>query len=280
MAETGVLCGPAKLSFLYAWSNGPDRRAGVRDNINQGTVQDPMNDVSYNVTDTTAAYATGGLFPRWQPQSVSNTSVFKPYSFLMVYDYGTGAYINADTGKGFMEDASCFGGRLDYAVAANLNVYASGFWADRVGNGYGWGFLRPSQDAQGAFPGGVPPQTGVTNTVFGQVYQQYKGNPNLSVNGAAINYANIAPNIPDNNLGWEVDAGGDWKLLEGLTLSLTGAYWQPGKWFSYACVDKGNPAWNGDLKSGTLGTANNWGTHPGKRIDPIVALEIRVIGEF
>ena len=60
-----------------------------------------------------------------QAASLSNQGVFRPFSYLMVEGYGVGAFINADNRKGYVEDASCFGGRLDYAVAANLNVYGS-----------------------------------------------------------------------------------------------------------------------------------------------------------
>ena len=47
-----------------------------------------------------------------------------------------------------------------------------------------------------------------------------------------------SPSIPNDSLGWEVSVGVDWKLLENLTTRLRGAYWQPGGWFKYACVDK------------------------------------------
>ena len=138
MVELGALCGPAKVSLLYAWSSGNDRRAGVRNNINQGTIADHIGD---------AGGSTTGIGPRWTATSLGNTGVFRPYSYLMVYNYGLGAYINADNGKGYFADASGFGARLDYAVAANLNVYSSFFWADRVGNGYGWGFLQPTSSS-------------------------------------------------------------------------------------------------------------------------------------
>ncbi len=61
-----------------------------------------------------------------QSQSASNTGLFRPYSYLMVYNYGLGAFFNADTCSGYADDASILAARLDYAVAANLNVYISG----------------------------------------------------------------------------------------------------------------------------------------------------------
>ena len=253
MGELGALCGPAKVSLLYAWSSGNDRRHGVRDNINQGTIVDPFAD--------TGSSSGTGILPRWTATSLSNTSVFKPYSYLMVYGYGLGAYINADNRHGYMADASCFGGRLDYAVAANLNIYSSFFWADRVGNGYGWGFLQPFSTASAtAFPAA---------TQFGFVDQQYRGT--FAANGTAIS---IAPNIPDNNLGWEVDGGFDWKLLEGLTVNATFAYWQPGKWFNFACVSRDNPGWTAPA------VANGWGIQPNRSINPIFGMEMKVVGDF
>ena len=85
-------------------------------------------------------------------------------------------------------------------------------WAERTSNGYGWGCISP------AFPAAPT------------------GNVAFAINGAAG-----SPNIPDRALGWEVDAGFDWKLLEGFTTNFTIAYWAPGKWFNYACIDRSDP---------------------------------------
>jgi hypothetical protein len=250
--ETGVLCGPSKLTLLYAWASGNDRRAGFRDNINQGTNVDPFSDGT----------APAGITPRWTSTSLSNTSVFKPYSYLMVYQYGLGAFINADTRHGWVSDASVFAARYDYAVASNLNVYSSFFWADRVGNGYGWGFLVPRSTDAGPFPG---------NT-FGLVQQQYKGT--FTAGGTNPTAGAQSPNIPDNNLGWELDWGFDWKLLEGLLLKATFAYWQPGKWFNFACVSKTNPGWTAPA------VGNGWGIQPDRNIDAIWGIQAQIVGQF
>jgi hypothetical protein len=169
----------------------------------------------------------------------------------MVYAYGLGTHINDDTYHGYVEDASIYAGRFDYAVAANLNVYGSFAWADRVSkSGYGWGFLKPSTSA----------------TALGQINKQDRWG---------------APSIPDTNLGWEVDAGVDWKLLEGLLLNVTAGYWQPGKWWNYACVDKAVPAWDtaGTGPAAPV-TAVRWGINPDRTIDPIWGLELKVSGQF
>ena len=215
-------------------------------NINQGLLNDPTQGGS------------GGLV---QSTTASNTSVYRPYSYLMVYAYGLGTHIQGDTGNGYVEDASCYGSRLDYAVASNLNLYGTFFWADRVGNSYGWGFLRPATLAAQAAPNGTfyPAVNGITSSYVGPVAA-----------GAQTN----APTIPDNNLGWEFDAGFDWKLLEGLTVNTTFAYWQPGRWFSYACIDKVVPAWNVPT------VANNWGTDPSRTISPIFGIDFKIVGDF
>ena len=54
----------------------------------------------------------------------------------------------------------------------------------------------------------------------------------------AIRTNDGAPNTPDTALGWEITAGMEWKLLEKYRLRGTLAYWEPGKWFNYACVDQ------------------------------------------
>lgn len=231
--ETGVLAGPAKVSLLAAWFAGGDRRMGSVRGINQG-------DLTGSGVGSTGA------------TNFSNTSVFRPYSFLAVYMYGLGTSINAATGYGYVDDAMTYGARLDYAVAANLNLFGSFFWADRVGNAYGLGFLRPGTD--------------------GSISRAYRGTTNVNT------WTNVAPSIPDNNLGWEIDTGFDWKLLEGLTVRSTFAYWVPGKWFSYAAMDKANPAWL-QATAATL-RAGNFGIDKDRGIDPIYGVDIRIEGEF
>ena len=245
MTELGAICGPAKIAFLYSWSAGNDRRGALANsgtgaivNIDQGTILEPTNNT------------TGGLV---NSTTFSNTGVYKPYSYLMVYCYGLGTHINADTGNGYVEDASCYASRLDYAVAANLNVYGSFFWADRVGNAYGWGFLKPAT---------IGAQANPNATLFPA--------SNVIANG----YTAGAPTIPDNNLGWEVDGGFDWKLLEGLTLNATFGYWQPGKWFNFACVSKGVPNW------AVQTPGNSFGINPARSIDSIFGMEMEIAVSF
>ena len=83
-----------------------------------------------------------------------------------------------------------------------------------------------------------------------------------------------APTIPDNNLGYEFAAGFDWKLLEGLTLNATFAYWRPGKWINFACVDKGMQTWP------VQAAGNRFGINPNRDIDSIFGMEMKVVGAF
>jgi hypothetical protein len=254
MAEAGAVCGPTKLSLLYSWMNGPDRRGHRTHGINQGSFLGRAH----------VEQSQSSPNPIIQSNSSSNTGLFRPYSYLMVYNYGMGAFFNADTGNGYADDASIFAARLDYAIAANLNIFASGIYADRIGNAYGWGFLSPIDRAGNLTP---------------QVWGFYRGPVPGADTGLAYT-TNRRPNIPDSNLGWEIDAGFDWKLLEGLNLNATFAYWQPGKWFNYACVDKSVIGWNTASANAAGDPANYFGIRPNRTIDAILAAEIMVVGEF
>jgi hypothetical protein len=85
-------------------------------------------------------------------------------------------------------------------------------------------------------------------------------NSNMTTTTTA--YTFNATSIPDNNLGWEINAGVDWKLLEHWTVRVLAGYWQPWRWFNYACVDKTVPNWN------TL-TTYPFGVNPDRAIDTI-----------
>ena len=221
MVETGCLVGPAKVSFLFAWTPGPDRRNG-------------------NLIDRQPAAFV------WHPTYdtfLGNYDVFRPYCGLLSYNYGGGFNVYNLSLNGYMRDAWVMGTRLDYAVAANLNFSTAFLWAERTSNGYGWACIAPNDNF-------MPPQ--------------FVATPNNNNIQFAINGAAGSPNIPDRALGWEIDMGFDWTLLEGFNVSLGAGYWLPGKWFTYACIDRSAPNWN------IPGPANSWGTQPGKRIDPVM----------
>lgn len=241
--EFGLLCGPSKVSFLYAFFPGPDRRNGI------WISRSDWNNI-----------ALGHVPGNW--------ALFLPYSYLMGYTYGSGLQFVNGRGEGGFTDATVVASRLDYAVAANLNFSASFIWAWRNSGAWPWGTLSitgGNAAANAALPFGLPnlaPVVGIPFAGLGVGPQ----------NAGAVR----APNIPDNNLGWEVTTGVDWKLLEGLTMNLRGAYWQPGEWFKFACVDKA-------LVTTVVGTTlvpalgdgaaigSAWAVNPAKTIDPIWA---------
>jgi hypothetical protein len=218
MVETGVVLGPAKASFIYAWLPGPDRRNGI-------------------------------LIDR-QPYfyGFGNYGLFAPYSLLMCFYYGAGLDLFNLNTDGFMNDASILAGRLDYAVASNLNAFVNFCWADRAsGPGYGWGFMRPASTGSAV--------------EFLQL---------STVNAATVE----APSVADNNLGWETNAGMDWQLLDKWMVRFIFGYWQPGRWFNYACIDKTVPNW--DIPISTT----RFGINPGRVIDPVLGIKVRFTVAF
>lgn len=166
--------------------------------------------------------------------------LFDPYSILLAYRFGSGV-----DAPGHISDASIYALKLDYALAANLIVEGSFLRAFRNSHGYAVGYIRP-------------------NTAVGQfgnvVYLEPPGST----------FTNPAPSIPERDLGWEVMGGIVWKLMESWAVAARASYWQPGKWFNYACIDKSVPNW--DLPS----PANNWGIRPDRTIDPVLAVEIQL----
>ena len=244
--EAGVLAGPAKVALIGAWLTGDDIRVGST--VISGAGQQFL-------------YKGGRA-----PDTFSNTSVFRPYSYLMVYSYGLGNSFAKDTGNGYVSDASVYAGRLDYALAANLNIFGSFMWAERFSkSGYTWGNLRPA----------------------GQVFSNDTAAAAVSAHNGEVIHRNVmvnggpgvsVPTIPDTALGWEVDGGFDWKLLEDLTARCTIGYWVPGKWWNYATIDKSIPGWSNPSNGASWGS--QWFVNPGKTIDPIWGMEFKLEGSF
>jgi hypothetical protein len=236
VAEAGVLTGPSKLSLLYAFMPGPDRRAGALIN-KQPNINAPGNG-SYDV--------------------------FQPYSFLMGYAYGSGVNAFNLNQWGYINEAWVGAARFDYAVAANLNVFGTFLYAERTSHGYPWGYLRPNQTATvtrvvpAAAPGAAVDSVTWTPTL---TYRQHPG----------------APNIPDTALGWEAGVGFDWRLLENYKLSALVAYWRPGRWFNYACIDRAVLGWD-DQTDGT--PYYPYGVWPDRKIDPLVGVSVNLTVDF
>ena len=254
MAELGVVTGPTKLGFLVAFSPGLDRRNGAYiDRQPAGFLRQP-----------TLSNELAGI------------TIWRQYAYLLPYVYGSGlagyrrelidtpdyfsnfSYDRFNQGlnqEGYMLDALVLAGRLDYAVASNLNVFATFFTAERVSKGYPWGFISPQYSS-------------VPNIEYFYNNSGYTGNVMLD-----LTTNSLAPSIPDTSLGYEIDLGLGWKLLENWKVEVVGSRWQPGRWFSYACIDK-STTWR------TPNQFNNYGTNPGKTIDPIMALRVDLTSNF
>ena len=117
MTEAGVLAGPARISLLYSFLPGPDRRAGILIN-KQPFVQQPEQ---------------------------ANAIAFAQYSLLLSSNYGSGVNAWDLTGTGgYMSDAQVLAAKLDYSLASNLNLFASILNAKRASHGYSWGYITPT----------------------------------------------------------------------------------------------------------------------------------------
>jgi hypothetical protein len=229
--ETGILAGPAKISFLSLWSPGPDRRNGMYiDNQPAAFVRHPTYDTR-----------------------LGNYSLIVPYSFIFAYNYGSGVHAYNLSGDGYILDAFVLAGRLDYAVAANLNLFGSFFWAQRNSDGYEWGCLKPT------------PATATEPSDGNVDFSRVSTGPYMSQN-------NNTPNITDRALGYEIGLGFNWKLLEGWTCGINVNYWVPGKWFSYACIDRSAVNWDQN-------NLPNGGTHD-RSIDPVIGGMYNLTAEF
>ena len=124
----------------------------------------------------------------------------------MYYYYGTGTSYDAE-GKGQPTNLQHVGARIDYAVASNLNVYGvfSTAWRDQP-NAYrlGGNLLHTQEPFNND-----------------SILDAQLGDPFLFA-------------VPDHarDIGWEVDLGVNWKLLENLTWNSIFAFWKPGNWWS------------------------------------------------
>lgn len=199
-SEAGAVAGPAKVRLMYAVAGGP-----VLNN--------------FNPTKNYQGWAV-------------NEQCLRPYQFLMFTTYAGGNGGGWNNGLAFysdeygqMVDAYALGGRADYAVASNLNLWASYLWAHRLeaASTYAGQFTLAGGNAYAGVAGATPYQTLLLRAQAAQAYktaQGWGGNPN--------------PYVDDGFVGWEVNVGADWKLLEGMNMILRYSYWQPGEWFEQA----------------------------------------------
>ncbi len=245
MVETGAMVGPSKLSLLYYHRPGNDRRFGMpNDSVGRAEL---------------------GL------ASLAGTNVTKPYSFILGWTYGSGSGAFDSNLHGYFNDATVVAARLDYAVAANLNLWGSALYAERATkSGWSFGCLSPHAASQALPYSGVVAPTSVSVVAPGVAA--------TNSNGRLVptnNTSQFCPNIPDPSLGYEFGVGMNWKLLEGYTWNLQGNYWMPGGWFNYATRDRSSAFYNVATP-----TAGDFGTKPGKTIDSVVAVYSNFVLSF
>jgi hypothetical protein len=174
----------------------------------------------------------------------------KDWGYLMYYMYGAGDGWDA-TGCGQPTNFHHAGAKIDYAVASNLNLFVLG--------AYAW------RDQPNAYRLGGNYRLGIQDWTNEDI--------RLAQTGTFTGHA-----APDHagNIGWEIDLGANWKVLEHLTWNTTFALWRPGAWWSYACPDTASiyragiaPNDNPNNPAGeAIATAGR-----GRRIDPLIAVE-------
>ena len=180
--------------------------------------------------------------PFIQEPEKSAYGVFYPYCLLMAKYYRAGVDSYLD-----MSASDVAAVQVNYLVANNFDIVGSMMLARRASDGYGYGYVRPNPDK------------------LGTVQFKHQGNFSTLL---------LNPSIPDIDLGWELNLGIVWKLLENWQLYLRGAYWQPGKWFNFACIDKSVYDW------AVPSPSNNWGTNPDRTIAPIMGVELYLNSKF
>lgn len=233
MAEFGALFGPAKATLFAAYSSGQ-----VLPGVN-------LPNVGFNPTKQYAIVD-------------ANYQVLQPYSFLMFPTYAGGNNrFNAD-GTGQMGDALALAARIDYAAAANLNLWGSYIHARRAEK---HGYYAGSFGGDGAtFPITAALPTNTTQR-------------NSPTQAAAFKaqYGGSDPFVADDFIGWEAQAGVDWKLLENFSMQMAYSYWQLGPWF-----DQAYQAFGGN----TLGAATFQGNGILVGRDPIQAVRASLTIDF
>lgn len=178
--------------------------------------------------------------PYVQEPEKSAYGVFYPYCLLMAKYFRAGVDSYRD-----MSASDVAAAQVHYLVASNLDVVTSIMLARRASYGYGYGYVRPNPNQN--------------------------GNLDFGVRGT---FADPAASIPSRDLGWELDLGVAWRLLQNWELTLRTAYWQPGTWFNYACIDKTVPDW---INPSSL---NNWGVKSDRFIQPILGAELYLNTKF
>jgi hypothetical protein len=194
-------------------------------------------------------YNTGNRTKRYAGLGIHNQAL-DPYNWLMFDIYGGG---NQSYGSGFtadehgtMSDGYCYAGRVDYAVASNLNIWLSYIWAHRLERaGTRFGQFRNDGTPFPLNAAGVATQAAFAVNAGRAAVPLTGGGNGLLEGGDPLNAYGY---VSDGYIGSEWGAGVDWKILEGVTWSTRLAYWTPGPWYREAyqsVVLTAGGGWNG-----------------------------------
>jgi len=235
-------------SWLYGVETGVLLGRGI---ITLSYARSTGDDPATRKDDEDSARATTGL----------NNCVMRNWAFLMYHMYGSGTGWNA-SGEGQPVNLHHVGARLDCSAAANLKVCIV--------------YSRAWRDQTNAFVlGGDYSHTVAAFTNNTIARQQGLAGFDPPVPGLRA--------VPDhaNEVGWEVDLGFDWKLLENFTLRHVFAFWKPGNWWSYAypntvAIYRRNGGTVPQAPTDSVGAL----TDAGRDINPLFAFQTEFRTEF
>jgi len=240
-----------KLTLANFYRSGGDRRRGYfwLGSATGRQITPYANTYSVDKTSFFVNFLGGGETPA------------RPYCYLLAH-YGAGNNSYSATGQCLFQDFLAYAARVDYAVASNLNLFASCIFAQRASN---------TGTPQGFYNGTWAPQVD-TNQANAPNSGTISGNSFMPFTWY------VTPNVPDNDLGWEVNAGINWKLLENFRFDALFAYWKPGKWFNWAYRDmtSSNPYIFDPNDPRTITGL----VHPERRIDAIMAYQLGFRADF
>jgi hypothetical protein len=153
---------------------------------------------------------------RHDPYPIRNQATER-YESLMFSTFGGGNMAfegPAGQRQGMMSDAYAIGARLDYALSANLNIWSSYLWAHR------W---ERNGTRFGQYAGAGRLATPLERYIFAQ-------KAGRALVAGPDNYGYVS----DGSIGWEMNLGANWRVIQDLDLNVRGSYWQPGGWFREA----------------------------------------------
>ncbi|MDQ7785877.1 MAG: hypothetical protein RDU20_23555, partial [Desulfomonilaceae bacterium] len=188
-----------------------------------------------------------------QGDSGISSGYVKNWAYLMYYLYGTGTNFNAD-GYGQPTNLHHVGARVDYGPAANMNFWVTG--------AYAWRDQPQAYRLGGSYALGIRPWTN------DDLFRAQRGGVDRPVPDSA------------REIGWEIDLGLNWQILEGLIWNSMFAYWQPGSWWGYAYPN------TAAIYRGTGGAAIGAGNRvlaisgAGREIAPLILIETSLLINF